>query len=385
MTVSLMPVAPRVRDLTVAERAEALVAEAAEHLELRLSDVAATSLACRLDELRQRLEQRMAVSPEQSDDSAGTTELLISVLRVRCELLDLDLSRRLICLSEIRNALGDLRGLSPREMIYAAPVVLSREFGFARTMISTVRGSVWQPQHLHIEDARVDAYSRPFLNYVSGAHIQLADAPLETELIRKRCGVFVPSPKDDKRTFKEIVDVSGCCGYIAAPITLQGRAIGMLHADRPEPDGVVTTDHLDQLEAFAECLAVAFESAVLEEKAAQQRFEVEMLCGNVDELLTRPARSAPRSLPGASPGPRHDTHYHRDQPAVPSLTAREREIMSYVATGATNGQIARCLVISEGTVKSHLKHIARKLKTSSRAAAVAVYAGIATVDARRSR
>jgi DNA-binding CsgD family transcriptional regulator len=62
---------------------------------------------------------------------------------------------------------------------------------------------------------------------------------------------------------------------------------------------------------------------------------------------------------------------------VPSLTAREREIMSYVATGATNSQIGRCLMISEGTVKSHLKHIARKLNTSSRAAAVAVYAGVA--------
>jgi DNA-binding CsgD family transcriptional regulator len=52
--------------------------------------------------------------------------------------------------------------------------------------------------------------------------------------------------------------------------------------------------------------------------------------------------------------------------------------MSHVATGATNGQIARCLVISEGTVKSHLKHIAKKLNTSSRAAAVATYAGIAS-------
>ena len=310
---------------------------------------------------------------------------MISILRVRCELLDHDLSRRVRCLSEIRNALGDLRGLSPREMICAAPVVLSREFGFARTMISTVRGSVWRPQHLYIEDEGADPQSRPFLEYVAGAHIQLADAPLETELIRKRCGAFVPSPKDDKRTFKEIVDVSGCCGYIAAPITVQGRAIGMLHADRPEPDGVVTMDHLDQLEAFAECLAVAFESAVLEEKAAQQRVEVENLCANVDELLRRSARSALWSLPGATPGQRHDAHYRRDQPAVPSLTAREREIMSYVATGATNGQIARCLVISEGTVKSHLKHIARKLKTSSRAAAVAVYAGIATVDAGESR
>ena len=339
-------------------------------------------MGCQLDELSRRLEQRIAQPQGPTDDAAATAELLVSILRVRCELLDRDLSRRLKCVSEIRNALGDLRGLSPREMIFAAPVVLSREFGFARTLISTVRGSVWRPQHLYIEDERADPYSRPFLAYVAGAHIQLADAPLETELIRKRCGAFVPSPKDDKRTFKEIVDVSGCCGYIAAPITVQGRAIGMLHADRPEPDGVVTTDHLDQLEAFAECLALAFESAVLDEKAAKQRFEVEKLCANVDELLTRPARSALWSLAGAPPKQRNDTHYRHDHSAVPSLTAREREIMSYVATGATNGQIARCLVISEGTVKSHLKHIARKLKTSSRAAAVAVYAGIATADAR---
>ena len=376
--ISLAAVAASAQDLTVVERAEALVAEAADHLALPPSDLPAAALGCQLDDLRQRLEQRMALPAEPADDSAATAELLISILRVRCQLLDHDLSRRVKCLTEIRNALGDLRGLSPREMICAAPVVLSREFGFARTMISTVRGSMWLPQRLYIENEKADTYSRAFLEYVHGAHIQLADAPLETELIRKRCGAFVPSPSEDKRTFKEIVNVSGCRGYIAAPITVGGRAIGMLHADSPEPDGLVTMDHLDQLEAFAECLAVAFESAVLEEKAAQQHVEVENLCANVDELLRWSPRPALWSLSGAAPGQRHDAHYHRDQPAVPSLTAREREIMSYVATGATNGQIARCLVISEGTVKSHLKHIARKLKTSSRAAAVAVYAGIAT-------
>jgi DNA-binding CsgD family transcriptional regulator len=83
-------------------------------------------------------------------------------------------------------------------------------------------------------------------------------------------------------------------------------------------------------------------------------------------------------LAGASAGQRHDGYCRGGQPAGLSLTPRERKIMSYVATGATNSQIARCLVISEGTVKSHLKHIARKFNTSSRAAAVAVYAGIAS-------
>jgi DNA-binding CsgD family transcriptional regulator/GAF domain-containing protein len=377
--VQRVAMATSAEDMTVVERAEAAVAAAADHLGLPPAELPQTALRCRLDGLRHRLEQRMESSAASTDESAATTELLILILRLQCELLDHELSRRLSCLTEIRNALGHLRGLSPREMIYAAPVVLSREFGFARTMISTVRGSVWLPQHLHIEDEGADPHSRPFHEFVADAHIQLADAPLETELIRKRCGALVPSPKEDKRTYKEIVHVSGCFGYIAAPITVQGRAIGMLHADRPQPDGIVTMDHLDQLEAFAECLAVAFESAVLEEKAAQQRVAIGNLCAHVDELLRRSTRSALWSLSGVTPRQRHDAYDHnRGDQSVPPLTTREREIMSYVATGATNSQIARCLVISEGTVKSHLKHIARKLNTSSRAAAVAVYAGIAT-------
>jgi DNA-binding CsgD family transcriptional regulator/GAF domain-containing protein len=383
--------ASRVRMASIAEdpmviaRAEEIVGAAAEHLKMPLPDLTPAALGHRLASLRQRLEQRIALPSDPTPDWATTAEILISILRLQCELLDYDLGRRVKSMSEIRNALGYLRGLSPRKMIDATPMVLSRELAFARTMISTVRGSMWLPQHLHIEAEECDPDSRTFLDYVAGRQIQLANAPLETELVRKRCGAFAPSPMDDKRTFKEIVEAAGCFGYIAAPITIQGRAIGILHADRPEPHGIVTIDHLEQLEAFAECLSVAFESAALEEKAAQQRVEVDNLCGNVDELLGQSARSVLWSLPGAAPGTRHNAYRHHEQPSGPTLTSREQEIMSHVATGATNGQIARCLVISEGTVKSHLKHIAKKLNTSSRAAAVATYAGIGTADVGVSR
>ena len=360
----------------VIARAEEIVAAAADHLKVPLPDLTPTALGHRLAGLRQRLEQRISLQSDPRDDWPTTAEILISLMRLQCELLDLDLSRRVKSMSEIRNALGYLRGLSPRKMIDAAPIVLSRELAFARTMISTVRGSLWLPLHLHIEAEECDPDSRSFLDYVAGRHIQLANAPLETELVRKRCGAFAPSPMDDKRTFKEIVEAAGCFGYIAAPITIQGRAIGILHADRPEPHGIVTMDHLEQLEAFAECLSVAFESAALEEKAAQQRVEVDNLCGNVNELLGESARSAMWPLPGAASGARNNPYHQHEQLSGPTLTSREREIMSHVATGATNGQIARCLVISEGTVKSHLKHIAKKLNTSSRAAAVATYAGV---------
>src|SRR6201993_121625 len=347
--------------------------------------VAVAASGADLDDSTNQLQQPLALSPDAPDESEATADLLISVLRLQCELLDDELSRRVRCLTEIRNALRDVRGLSPREMIHAAPVVLSREFGFARTMISTVRRSIWLPQHLHIENEGDDPQSRRLRECLTGAQIHLANAPVEAKLIRKRCGLLVLSPKQDKRTCKEIIDVSGCSGYIAAPITIQDRAIGMLHADRPEPDGIVTMEHLDELEAFAECLAVAFEGAVLKEKAAQQHVAVDNLCAHVEELIGQSKEPAWWQLSAGASGRRHDAYSRGDQRAVASLTAREWQIMSHVAAGATNSEIGRCLVISEGTVKSHLKHIARKLNTSSRAAAVAVYAGIATAHAGESR
>jgi hypothetical protein len=274
--------------------------------------VAVAASVADLDDATDQLGQRLVPSPDSADESEATADLLISVLRLQCELLDDELSRRVRCLTEIRNALRDLRGLSPREMIHAAPVVLSREFGFARTMISTVRRSIWVPQHLHIENEGDDPQSRRLREYLTGAQIHLANAPVEAKLIRKRCGLLVLSPKQDKPTCKEIIDVSGCSGYIAAPITIQDRAIGMLHADRPEPDGIVTMEHLDELEAFAECLAVAFEGAVLKEKAAQQHVAVGNLCAHVEELIGQSKEPAWWQLSAGASGRRHDAYSRGD-------------------------------------------------------------------------
>lgn len=373
VVLSRVSMASSVEDSTVVERAKAVVAAAAEHLALPPPDSMSGALGCQLDDLRQRLQQRIDLPPEPMDDTLTTAELLIAVLRLRCDLIDHDLVRRVSSLSEIRNALGDLlRGLPPREMIHAAPVVLSRELALTRTMISTVRGSLWLPQRLYIDDES-DRHSRRFLEYVDGARIPLSVAPLEMELVRKRSGALVPAPRDDRSTFKEIVEVAACFGYIVAPITVHNRNIGALHADHPGPRGLVSMEHLDQLETLAECLSVAFESAVLEDKAAQQRIEVDKLSGNVDGLLSRSAQSAVGTGLDAHDD---DTCLRRDQPAVATLTVREHEIMSHVETRATNGQIARSLVISEGMVKSHLKRIAKNLHTPSRAATVAAYSGL---------
>jgi DNA-binding NarL/FixJ family response regulator len=58
-----------------------------------------------------------------------------------------------------------------------------------------------------------------------------------------------------------------------------------------------------------------------------------------------------------------------DEPEV--LTAREMEIVEFVAAGLTNAAIAERLWISPGTVKKHLENIYAKLGVANRAAAVA--------------
>jgi FixJ family two-component response regulator len=48
-----------------------------------------------------------------------------------------------------------------------------------------------------------------------------------------------------------------------------------------------------------------------------------------------------------------------------SLTSREREVMTFVAQGLMNKQIAAKLGISEITVKVHRGHMMRKMKARS--------------------
>lgn len=57
-------------------------------------------------------------------------------------------------------------------------------------------------------------------------------------------------------------------------------------------------------------------------------------------------------------------------PAEEALSAREIEVLTLVARGSSNKEIARFLHISEATVKSHLIHVFSKLGVADRTAAV---------------
>ena len=69
-------------------------------------------------------------------------------------------------------------------------------------------------------------------------------------------------------------------------------------------------------------------------------------------------------------------------PAEDTMSAREVEVLSLVAKGASNKEIAQHLRLSEATIKSHLLHLFAKLGASDRTQAVtlAVRKGIIRLE-----
>jgi ATP/maltotriose-dependent transcriptional regulator MalT len=157
-----------------------------------------------------------------------------------------------------------------------------------------------------------------------------------------------------------------------------GRVIGFLHADRIGQDEPVTPEDRDNLWTFAEQFGFLYERAVLVERLGAQRDHLRKAFADtekvVEELWHREIELA-RSE-------QHPPEVTRTAAALfrpPEsrldglLTRREREVVELMTSGATNTRIAEQLVISEGTVKSHVKHILRKLRAANRAEAVARY------------
>jgi two-component system, NarL family, response regulator LiaR len=89
-----------------------------------------------------------------------------------------------------------------------------------------------------------------------------------------------------------------------------------------------------------------------------------------------------RRLSAADGTPESDpeTHTQREQ-AARTLTEREFEVLGLLAQGYTNGRIAEELVLSVGTVKTHVHRIISKLGVSDRtqAAVRAIRIGLVSV------
>ncbi|MFF0309501.1 response regulator [Streptosporangium sp. NPDC004379] len=141
------------------------------------------------------------------------------------------------------------------------------------------------------------------------------------------------------------------------------RAI--LEADGPKPKVLIlTTFDLDDY--VYEALRAGASGFLLKDASAQQLAEAVRVVASGDALL---APSVTRRLISefARVGPRRP----RARPA--DITERETEVLTLIAQGRSNQEIAGQLVLSEQTVKTHVGRILAKLGLRDRAQAI-VYA-----------
>jgi DNA-binding NarL/FixJ family response regulator len=105
----------------------------------------------------------------------------------------------------------------------------------------------------------------------------------------------------------------------------------------------------------------------LQAGAAGYLFKQSVGCAAVLEAVERVAqgeRLLPPEVAGATPLPESRTQAPAG--ALERLTAREREVLGYIAAGADNLKIAAHLGITERTVKAHITSIYRKLGPENR-------------------
>jgi LuxR family transcriptional regulator, regulator of acetate metabolism len=276
----------------------------------------------------------------------------------------------------IQEGLERLRQLTtPQELIEAAPGELVRTLGFTRVMVSRVRGSLWTPEVLEVVDG-IDPEAEAFKRFVAEEEIPLAHMLMETELVRRRMPVLLSDPAAHPRTYKPIVEVSRSPSYAAAPIMPTTRVIGFFHVDRFGQELPVGPEDRDNLWVFAEHFGLLYERSVLVERLESQRCQLHDLLSEtivaIDDICATDVRLA-RAEQEAGPATAGGLRRAARSPLDALLTAREQEVIELMASGATNNQIARELVVSEGTVKSHVKRILRKLRVDNRAGAVARY------------
>ncbi|MBF8185029.1 response regulator transcription factor [Nonomuraea sp. K274] len=137
--------------------------------------------------------------------------------------------------------------------------------------------------------------------------------------------------------------------------------IERLAADHPEIRVIILTTYDDDADV-SRALAAGVSGYLLKDAPREELHAAvrtaaaggRVLAPKITTRLAARLMPAPGGPPAAAPSP------------------RELEVLRLLACGAANKEVARALLISETTVKTHLKHIFAKLGVDSRTAAVAV-------------
>jgi DNA-binding CsgD family transcriptional regulator len=288
---------------------------------------------------------------------------------------------RLRTLDRVQTALDRLRDAATlAELMRLAGTELCA-CGFDRTMISQVDGRHVVPRIVQIPAD--PGWAHELEIFAAGQRLALDDLVAEARMVRSIAPILVAHSEG----LPKLLRATEARSYVAAPITFQGVVIGFLHADCLLTRRTMDAFDRSVVGTFAKGVGHAWEHVALHERLQALRRDVgrghaaalAVMSESADVAVTlRQGDGGDGALMGLAAA----MPVSSDARLAALLTRRELDVMQLMAAGETNAGIARALVVAEGTVKSHVKHILRKLRAKNRVEAVSRFAALTSSDAR---
>jgi DNA-binding CsgD family transcriptional regulator len=346
------------------------VAELGERLAALLDDAPGSDPAATTAELA---ELHGALAALLAERLAGADADTRELHRLAGLLVDAGVIARLAALERVAAAADRLGEAGPvSEIVDRVPAEACRAIDLDRAVLSRIDDGRLVAEAVFCREGAGDAGAA--LAALRAEPVALGYPLLEAEMLRRRRAVVVHQSEAPAAGRHAFSDVMGWRRHVATPVVLEGRVIGFLHGDRLLSKAPLRAADRDALWRFALAFAQVFERAVLRRRLRVQRQELRQVASWADARtseLSDGAIDLAVERDGGGEDPARET-----APASALrdlLTRRELDVLEHMVTGETNADIARALVVSEGTVKFHVKNILRKLHASNRAEATSRY------------
>ncbi|ALJ18973.1 helix-turn-helix transcriptional regulator [Microbacterium sp. No. 7] len=261
------------------------------------------------------------------------------------------LARQSRMLAKVGSALAELSTARTVDELFGSVPEATCRLGFDRALVSTV-DTAWRLHTMCV--VRDPRWAEEIVAVGREASPLLDHELVENDSVEYAQAVLVHEVQDNPRVNRPLAEITKSSSYGIAPLFVDGEVVGLLHGDYYHQRRTLTRDDQSLLTVLAGGVSQALSRVTLLDGLAGLRTRLDGL-----------GRWRPQSAVEAS------VIVARDDDEV--LTRREVQIMRLMADGDSNAKIARRLVISEGTVKTHVTRILRKLHATNRAEAVAAW------------